>query len=65
MKKLDWNYITPAREMENLNIIAMDLIRMIVQECTSLDESEKVAEIDGVISLVDAVAESMKGDEDA
>lgn len=65
MKKLDWNYITPARATENLNIIAIDLIRMIVQECTSLDESEKVAEIDGVISLVDAVAESMEGDEDA
>lgn len=65
MKKLDWNYITPARAMENLNIIAMDLIRLIVQECPSMDESEKVAEIDGVISLVDAVAESMEGDDDA
>ena len=65
MKKLDWNYITPARATENLNIIAMDLIRLIVQGCPSMDESEKVAEIDGVISLVDAVAESMEGNEDA
>ena len=65
MKKLDWRFVDKKQLTENLNAIAMDLVRLIVQECRSMDESDKVAEIDGVISLVDAVAESMEGDEDA
>lgn len=65
MKKLDWRFVDQKQLTENLNAIAMDLVRLIVQGCPSMDESDKVAEIDGVISLVDAVAESMEGDEDA
>ena len=65
MKKLDWRFVDQKQLTENLNAIAMDLVRLIGQECRSMDESDKVAEIDGVISLVDAVAESMEGDEDA
>lgn len=57
---MDWSYITPSKAMENLNEIGMNLIRRIVQECNKLDESEKVAEIDGIISLIDDVKESME-----
>lgn len=65
MKKLDWRFVDQKQLTENLNAIAMDLVRLIVQECQTMDESDKVAEIDGVISLIDAVAESMEGDDDA
>ena len=65
MEKLDWRFIAKKNLTVNLNAIAMETIRLIVQGCPTMDESEKVAEIDGIISLVDAVAESMEGDEDA
>ena len=59
-----WNYAGIDEIHQNLKDIALAGIKRIVWEVDSLDNDEKVAEIDGIITFLDDVEESMEALDD-
>lgn len=55
-----WNYYTRSEIKENMKEIALAGIKRIIWEVDSLDNDEKVAEIDGIITFLDDIEESME-----
>ena len=67
MKRLEdmhWDFITKDELKQNLTGIALMNIQRIIWEADGLDDSQKVSEVDGVISFLDDILESMEGKTD-
>jgi hypothetical protein len=67
MKRLEnmhWDFTTKDELKQNLTGIALVNIQRIIWEADGLDDSEKVSEVDGVITFLEDILESMEGKTD-
>lgn len=64
MDEMRWNYQGKDEIHHNLKDLALAGIRRIIWECDMLNNDEKVAEIDGILTFLDDIEESMEDKDD-
>lgn len=60
MSRKKWDYVMQEEIHRNLIDIALVGIRRIIWECDMLNNDEKVSEIDGIITFLDDIEESIE-----